>query len=71
VKRSSNGILVCPALAQKEATARKKSELRKSRESNNASSRLQREEYSGTSESIEERHCERKHNKRRAKQPIK
>jgi hypothetical protein len=48
-----------------------KSELRRSRESNNAPSRPQWEEYSGTSESCEERHYEPKHNRGRTERPIK
>jgi hypothetical protein len=42
-----------------------KSELRRSQENNSASSRSHWEEYSKTSESSEERHCEQKHSRRR------
>jgi hypothetical protein len=44
-----------------------KSELRRSHESNNMSSRPSWEEYNETSESSEERHREPKHNRRRTK----
>jgi hypothetical protein len=49
----------------KKKLLQEKSELRRSHESNSASSRLQWEEYSETSGSSEERHCEPKHNRRR------
>jgi hypothetical protein len=49
----------------KKKLLQEKSELRRSHESNNASSRSQWEEYSETSESSKERHNEPKHNRRR------
>jgi hypothetical protein len=55
----------------KKKLLQEKSELRKSHESNNASSRPQWEEYSGTSESSEERHCEPKHSRGRIDRPVK
>jgi hypothetical protein len=55
----------------KKKLLQEKSELRRSRKSNSASSRPQWEEYSGTSESSEEMHYEPKHNRRRTEQPIK
>jgi hypothetical protein len=49
----------------KKKLLQEKSELRRSHESNSTSSRPHWEEYSGTSESSEERHREPKHNRRR------
>jgi hypothetical protein len=49
----------------KKKLLQEKSELRRSHESSGASSRLQWEEYSETSESSEERYGEPKHNRRR------
>jgi hypothetical protein len=49
----------------KKKLLQEKSELRRSHESNSVSSRPQWEEYSGMSESNEERHREPKHNRRR------
>jgi hypothetical protein len=69
-KRSSNGIPECPAPAQKKQL-QEKNKLRRSHESKSALGRTQWEEYSGMSESREERHYEPKHNRRRTHQPIK
>jgi hypothetical protein len=55
----------------KKELLQEKSELRRSRESNSASSRPQREEYSSTSESSKERHYEPKHNRGRTERPVK
>jgi hypothetical protein len=55
----------------KKKLLQEKSELRRSRESNIASSRPQWEEYSGMSESSEERQHEPKHNRGRMERPIK
>jgi hypothetical protein len=55
----------------KKKLLQEKSELRRSHESNSASSRPQWEEYSSTSESSEERHREPKHNRRRKEWPSK
>jgi hypothetical protein len=50
---------------KKKLLQEKKSELQRSHESNNTSSRSRWEEYSETSESSKERHHEPKHNRRR------
>jgi hypothetical protein len=54
-----------PYTSPKRSYYKKKSELRRSHESNNTSNRPSWEEYSETSESSEERNREPKHNRRR------
>jgi hypothetical protein len=62
-KRSLDGVLVCPASAQKEAMGGK-NEFRRSQENNSVSSGAYWDEYSEALDSNRERHREPKHNRR-------